>query len=224
MQLIAVAPGVTQLALVPRQAINAYLIGSVLIDAGIRTSATGLLKVLAPRPLSAHVLTHAHADHQGASAAICTSRQIPLWCSQADRQRAEQGNVTSIYPDPHSLMSRFQQRYLAGPGHPVDRTLQEGDSVEDFTVIAAPGHTPGMLAFWREHDRVLILGDVLANINLLTTIPGLHEPPRQYTTDPVENRRSIKKLAALQPKVVCFGHGPVLRDPAALQAFVARLP
>lgn len=74
MHMIPIAPGVTQIALAPRRAINAYLIGSVLVDAGIRASARGRLTALAGQPLTAHVLTHAHPDHQGASAAICAAR------------------------------------------------------------------------------------------------------------------------------------------------------
>lgn len=216
MHIISIAPGVTQLALAPRQAINAYLIGSVLVDAGIRASARGLLQALASRPLSAHVLTHAHADHQGASAAICAARGVPLWCGAAERKAAESGHATSTYPNPTDLMARLQQRFWAGPGWPVDRTLQEGHTVEGFTVIETPGHAPGHLALWREHDRVLIAGDVLVNMNLLTTARGLHEPPAGFTLDRRQNRRSIQRLAALRPSVVCFGHGPVLRNPEPL--------
>ena len=34
---------------------------------------------------------------------------------------------------------------------------------------------------------------------------------------------SARRLAALQPKLVLFGHGPPLRDPVALSAFAAAL-
>lgn len=223
MQTILIAPGVTQLALAPRQAINAYLIGSVLVDAGVRGSAPGLLAALSGRPLSAHVLTHAHADHQGASAAICAARGIPLWCGPAERALAESGQVTRAYPHPADPVARFQQRYWAGPGWPVARTLAEGDLVEDFRVIETPGHAPGHLALWRERDGVLIAGDVLVNMDMRTTARGLHEPPQRFTADPRRNRESIRRLAALEPRVVCFGHGPALRDPAPLLALAARL-
>ena len=46
MHKIPIAPDVTQLAMAPRQAINAYLIGTVLVDASIRASAPGLLRAL----------------------------------------------------------------------------------------------------------------------------------------------------------------------------------
>src|SRR5947209_4835738 len=52
------------------------------------------------------------------------------------------------------------------------------------------------------------------------------EMPEIFTSDKPESRRSIRKLAALEPVVVCFGHGrPLTKDAAAkLQAFAADLP
>jgi glyoxylase-like metal-dependent hydrolase (beta-lactamase superfamily II) len=52
----------------------------------------------------------------------------------------------------------------------------------------------------------------------------LHEPPRVFTPDPQRNRASARRLAALEPELVCFGHGPPLRDPGELARFIARLP
>ena len=61
-------------------------------------------------------------------------------------------------------------------------------------------------------------------MNLLTMIPGLREPPGFFTPDPAENRRSARKLAALEPALVCFGHGPPVRDTKKFTDFVAGLP
>jgi hydroxyacylglutathione hydrolase len=105
----------------------------------------------------------------------------------------------------------------------VERHLHEGDEVAGFTVIDVPGHSAGHIALWREPDRVLIAGDVLNSMNLITAIPGLHEPPAIFTPDPVRNRESIKRIAALEPRVACFGHGPVWRDTGRLTAFAACL-
>lgn len=43
---------------------------------------------------------------------------------------------------PTDLIARFQQRFWAGPGWPVERTLEEGDAVEGFVVLETPGHAP----------------------------------------------------------------------------------
>ncbi len=105
----------------------------------------------------------------------------------------------------------------------MERVLRDNDVVAGFRVVHAPGHTPGHVIFFRESDRVAIAGDVLANINFVTGRPGLREPPRVFCVDAEQNRRSIKILWELRPSLVCFGHGPPLRDPEVLERFVARL-
>jgi len=87
-----------------------------------------------------------------------------------------------------------------------------------------PGHSAGHVAFWRESDRVLVIGDVLTNMNTMTLVPGLHEPRWFFTPDPVRNRASARRLGALDPSLVLFGHGPPLRDARKFVDFVARLP
>jgi glyoxylase-like metal-dependent hydrolase (beta-lactamase superfamily II) len=121
-------------------------------------------------------------------------------------------------------MAVFFWRLFHGPGHKVDEPIHGGDQLGGFEVIDAPGHSAGHVAFWRESDRVLILGDVLANMDQYTGIPGLNEPKPNLTPDPVRNRESARKLAALEPELVCFGHGAPLRDPEKLKNFVDSLP
>jgi glyoxylase-like metal-dependent hydrolase (beta-lactamase superfamily II) len=121
-------------------------------------------------------------------------------------------------------MTRFFWRTFHGPGHKVDRALTDGDEVAGFEVIEAPGHSPGQVAYWRESDKVLVIGDVLADMDQIILIPGLHEPSPMLTIDPARNRASARKLAALEPELVCFGHGAPLRDPDKLKRFVDQLP
>lgn len=223
------AAGVHQLRGWPPNAINVYLIGprrsghDVLLDAATRQGEQRILRQIAGRKLSAHALTHAHPDHQGSSHAICERLQIPLWCGQGDVPAMESAGGISNSQAP-GWLNLLQQRFWTGPPHPVARVLIEGDEVAGFTVLETPGHSHGHLAYWREADGVLILGDVLNNINVMTGMPGLHEPPALFTTDPARNRASARRLAALRPRVTCFGHGAPLRDPGRLADFVAQLP
>jgi hydroxyacylglutathione hydrolase len=217
------AEDVYQLKGWPPNAINVYLVGDVLIDAATRQAKRRITRQISGRPVSAHALTHVHPDHQGSSHAICEQLGIPLWCGRADVPAMEvPGNV--IAPTAPQILKRVQERFWVGPPHPVARALEEGDEVAGFTVLETPGHTPGHLSYWRERDRVLIVGDVLANMNLATSVPGLHEPLAFATPDPVRNRESARRLAALKPALACFGHGPPLRDPDKLAKFVAGLP
>jgi hydroxyacylglutathione hydrolase len=207
----------------PPHAINVYLVGDVLIDAATRQGERRIWRQIEDREVNAHALTHTHPDHQGSSHAICERLDIPLWCGQADVPAMETPGAISNSQAP-GWLNRFQARFWTGPPHPVARALKEGDEVAGFTVLEVPGHSRGHVAYWRESDRVLIMGDVLNAINVRTGIRGLHEPPEIFTPDPVQNRASARRLAALEPALACFGHGPPLRDPAELSAFAARLP
>jgi hydroxyacylglutathione hydrolase len=189
--------------------------GDVLIDAGTRHAGRRILRQLEGREVSAHALTHAHPDHQGASKEVCEALGIPLWCHSADADAMEQGTIPQTQPD--HLVNRLIERFWLGPPHPVARRLEEGDEIAGFTVLHVPGHSAGHVAYWRESDRALIVGDVIENINTNTGMPGLHEPARMFTPDPERNRESVRRLAALEPELVCFGHGKPLRDPARLR-------
>ena len=203
-------------------AVNAYLIGDVLIDAGGRQSAGRILKQLDGHEVAAHALTHAHADHQGSSHEVCEKLGVPYWCPEADVPAAEDPRLIEER-QPDKFMSHFYYRIFHGPGHKVDRALKESDEVAGFQVLDVPGHSAGHVAFWRESDGVLVLGDVLNNLDVLTGIPGLHEPKAYLTSDPAENRRSAKKLGALEPRLAVFGHGGPLRDTRKFVDFVNSL-
>jgi glyoxylase-like metal-dependent hydrolase (beta-lactamase superfamily II) len=206
----------------PPNAINVYLMGDVLIDAATRHAGRRILRQLSGRTVAAHALTHAHPDHQGASHEVCETLGIPLWCGELDADAMETGEV--VAGQPSSPLNRVIARLWPGPPHPVAQRLREGDTVAGFTVLDVPGHSAGHVAYWRETDRTLICGDVFNNMNLVTGVPGLHEPPKQFTPDPARNRESMRRLAALEPRLVCFGHGPPLRDPGRLSAFTRDLP
>lgn len=217
------AEDVYQLKGWPPNAINVYLLGDVLIDAATRQAERRIMRQITGKTVTAHALTHVHPDHQGSSHAICEKLGIPLWCGKGDVPVMESpGGV--IAQNAPRLISLLQERFWVGPPHPVARALSEGDEVAGFTVLETPGHTPGHLSYWRERDRVLIVGDVLVNMNFNTGITGLHEPLAFATPDPARNRESARKLAELRPVLACFGHGPPLRDPGKLAEFVTGLP
>ena len=217
------ADGLYQLSGFPPNAFNVYLAEDVLIDAATRHAGRRIMRQLAGHDVKAHALTHAHPDHQGASHEVCQKLGLPYWVGEGDVKAAESGDM--VTPQPDHPMPKMSQRVFAGPGHPVDRALHEGDEVAGFTVLEVPGHSAGHLAFWRESDRALILGDVLWHVHQQLMIPGvLSEPAPFFTPDPPRNRDSARRLAKLEPALVCFGHGPPLRDTKKFTDFVAGLP
>jgi hydroxyacylglutathione hydrolase len=222
-----IAEDVFQLPLTPRNGVNAYLIGDVLVDTGLRSSAGGIKAALGDRKLKAIALTHAHGDHVGSARRLSDELGVPVWVSAGDREAAESGHA--VKKDPFNKPGLRAIAGLLGdfPAVSVARELHEGDSLDaGFTVLDTPGHSPGHVSFWRESDRVLICGDVFFNMHLLTTVPGLRQPPGPFTLDPALNRDSERKVTRLEPNVAGFGHGPVIENGAAeqLARFVATLP
>jgi len=205
----------------PKHAINTYLMSDVLVDAGSRADKKRILRQLDGQTVIAHALTHVHPDHQGSSKAVCETLGIPLWCPEKGVAAMESGDLSDQIPN--NLISAFSKRFFAGPAYPVARTLREGDEIAGFAVIDSPGHAPGHISFWRESDKLLILGDVLIHANEIGQV-RLSEPRTAYTVNPTLNRDSARKLAALKPEIICFGHGPVLTNGRLFQEFIAELP
>jgi hydroxyacylglutathione hydrolase len=213
-----VAEDVFQIPLTPRDGINAYLLGDVVVDAGAKVNARRLIKALHGHAVGAHALTHAHPDHAGGSRQLVEAFDVPVWVGEGDRHAVETGRPPAAETWARPAVGRLGGFDAVG----VARALREGDDLgHGFTVLETPGHSDGHVAYWRERDRTLVLGDVLFDLHPLTTRPGLREPPRILTRDPGLNRQSARRLAALEPELVLFGHGPPVRDPGALTAFVA---
>ena len=216
MKLSPVTDDVFRIVLPPLRHMNAYLAGEVLVDAGLGLHARGILKALDRRTVTANVVTHAHGDHVGGSKTIRDELGVPVWCGPGDVDAVESGKPAAASP--------VQALFRWKPVH-VARELREGDEVgPGFIVLDVAGHSPGQIALWRERDRTLFCADVFLNVEFYSALPGLHQPPRLFNWDPARNRACARRLAALEPQLVLFGHGKPLRDPAKLKVFAQKLP
>jgi len=149
-----VVSGLWQIPLAPREVVNAYLAGDVLIDAGTPGMGKKLPERLSGRTVTAHAIAHAHGDHVGGSKAVCDALGIELWAPAGDADDAERG--TQVIAE-GTWATPLLRRALGSPAHPVGRRLVEGDEVGGFTAVDTPGHSPGHVSFWRESDRALIV-------------------------------------------------------------------
>ncbi len=220
-----VAPGVWQFRFLWPNAFNAYLIEGdgecVVVDASTRWDWLYMRRQLRDRRITSVLLTHAHPDHQGCAAKICRKFDVPLICHEADADSAE-GKAPLVRQNPFwEIMGNIA---WAGPRSPVGRRLKEGDRIAGFTVYHMPGHTLGHLVLFRQTDGVALVGDVINTNDYVTGMFTLvREPPRIFSLNPAQNRGSIRRLWSLGPKVVCAGHGPVLRDMKRFERFVKRM-
>lgn len=217
-----VADGAFQLRGVPPDAFNIFVVRSgerwILVDTGTRHAKRRILKQLpglGKGGLEAIFITHAHQDHAGAMHAVALATGAPVWGPQGDADALE-GKAEE--PLPERYRNNFVNRVFAGgwkDRHPVDRRLNEGEAVGEFESVALPGHTPGQLGLWRESDRTLLCADAMRNMNFVTGLPQLGEPPKIFTCDVDEARRTIIKVASMEPRTVAFGHGRPLTRGAA---------
>ena len=80
--------------------------------------------------------------------------------------------------------------------------VDDGDIVlDDFDVMATPGHTAGHVSYFYRPEAALFAGDALAVID-----GRIRFMARPVTLDVPEARRSMEKILAREPSCVCPGH------------------
>lgn len=215
---------------------HVYLItegdGLTIIDTSIPGSANKIIKQLAeagyqPSDVKRILLTHAHFDHIGGLAELAEKTGAQVIASEIEKPY-----ISDKQPIPRAKMSDVPlwQRPLLLGGESVNkpvtvqRTVYDGAMMPEvfggLQVIATPGHSPGHVSYWQPEHKIIILGDVLFNF----PFPGMTLPFAAFTPDMPENIRSLHKIVALEPEIVCFGHGEPLTTGAAdkLRTFATR--
>ncbi|HEX6714290.1 MAG TPA: MBL fold metallo-hydrolase [Thermoleophilaceae bacterium] len=200
--------------------VNAYLVeeedGLTVIDTMLPKSGKVVLAKAEElgRPIVRIALTHAHGDHIGSL-----------------------DELAAQIPDAEVSISARDARLLKGdksldPGEPVDklrgsypgakttphRELVPGDRVGSLEVIAAPGHTPGHIAFLDTRDQTLYCGDAYSTLGGVATTakPNWRFPlPALATWHRPTELETAKALRAMDPPRLAPGHGKVVGSPAA---------
>ncbi|MBS1880465.1 MAG: MBL fold metallo-hydrolase, partial [Actinobacteria bacterium] len=163
------------------------------------------------------VLGHAHADHRGSAPYL----GVPVHCHPDEVADAESAASIAPYMDlsllpvawVRWLYPTLLRRWDGGPVRIAD-TVAEGDEVAGFRVLHFPGHAPGLIGLWRERDRVALVSDVVYLIDsarLKPLPPGEASVPHPaWAWDHQRAKESVRRLAALEPRLVGAGHGQPL--------------
>jgi hydroxyacylglutathione hydrolase len=185
--------------------------GVTLFDAGARTMTRAVASAGAKLGgIRRVVLSHGHTDHRGVAPAL----GVPVLCHPDEVQDAEGSGGFRYWPDGlaglpagHRQLHRLLHRY-AWDGGPVkiSDTVQEGDEIAGFKVVHLPGHAPGLIALWRESDRLALSSDCFYTLDIWGRDCDPRVAIRLYNFDTEQACASIRKLAALEPAAAWPGH------------------
>ncbi len=201
---------------------NMYLIvhgkSAVIIDTGIPGKANDILDELTalrvkPCDIEAVIITHAHPDHAGSSAALLARLYAKLHVHKDDL-----GVLLGKEPFPRpryfvEKLSAFVSTHVWKYTPPSEAVaLDEGSVIPGFPglkVIHTPGHTPGSISILDTESRTLFCGDAINNRS-----NNLTGPIKYFTVDQEQGWRSIEKISSISFDALCPGHGPWIAEGA----------
>jgi len=208
--------------------VNAYFVeeedGLTLIDTMLPRAHKKILAAAASlgAPIKRIVLTHAHGDHIGsldALAAALPEAEVLISAREA-RFLAKDMSL-----DPDEPQVKLRGGYPGAKTRPT-RTIAPGERVDSLEVYAAPGHTPGQLAFLDTRDRTLYAADTYSTLGGVATTakPNPRFPlPAMATWHRPTALETARAMRALDPARLAPGHGGVVEAPgAAMDRAIAR--
>jgi glyoxylase-like metal-dependent hydrolase (beta-lactamase superfamily II) len=203
--------------------VHEYLVpeddGLTLIDTGL--AGTDRLILARARalgmPIRRIALTHAHRDHRGSLDAlaaalpgvqvIASEREAPLLVGDTALRDGEPAGT---------LRGGF-----GGTATRPGRLVHDGDAIGSLRVVAAPGHTPGHVAFFDTRDGTLYAGDAFTTTRGVATsavVPWRYPMAGLATWNRGLDLASARLLAGLDPARLAPGHGPVIEAPGRAMA------
>ena len=209
-------------------AVNAYLVeeddGLTLIDTMLPRSEKKILAAAASlgAPIRRILLTHAHGDHIGALDALAAALpDAEVLISARDARLL----AKDMSLDPDEPRDKLRGGYPGAMTRPT-RTIAPGDRVGSLEAHAAPGHTPGQLAFLDIRDRTLYAADTYSTLGGVATTAKANPRfplPAMATWHRPTALETARAMRALDPARLAPGHGKVVEAPgAAMDRAIAR--
>jgi glyoxylase-like metal-dependent hydrolase (beta-lactamase superfamily II) len=174
--------------------VSAYLLGDVLVDTGFPRGGRMLVEAVdAVRPRGV-IVTHWHEDHAGNAPALA-ARGIPMV------MHAESEALLRERP-----AIRFYRRQVWGQTSPL-RSPLVGFDVAPLELVPTPGHSTDHVVVWDAERRILASADLFLGVKVRIA-HGEEESPRALVA-------SLRRAAALEPRLLLDAHRGPVRDAAA---------
>lgn len=202
---------------------NVYLIvepdGLTLIDVGLSGSHKKILRYIsnlgsAPADLRRVIITHADGDHVGALADLKAVTRARVFASPVEAQAIGAGRASRELRLKWWLKPLFALigiLFRAKPV-PVDELVSDGHVfpvLGGLRVVETVGHTPGHISLFAPSVGILFAGD-----SIIVSGGRLRGSTGANTWDQSRANAAVRAQAALGAKIVCSGHGPVVREAA----------
>ncbi len=219
MRLSARCFAVTGLGYLPPWFVNAgFVTGqetTLIIDTGANAAAAATIHGYAStaRPSNRLLVlnTERHFDHIGGNGYF-RARDVDVH-GHASIQRTDdefRAEVADFDRETSSAARRAQQESrvfyhgtrLANPNLPITDDFRMDLGACQIEVLLTPGHTPSNISVYVPSDGALYCGDCLVNGYLPNLDAGSVEDWRIWL-------KSLDRIAALNPRIVVAGHGPV---------------
>lgn len=209
--------------------VNAYLVveddGITVVDTTIKGGGKAIMKAAQRlgQPIVRIALTHAHADHVGGvDELVAALPGVEVLVSSRDAPLLTKTDMSLRPGEPQDKLRGGYPGIKSAP----TATFEAGERIGSLEVIAAPGHTPGHVAFLDPRDRTLLCGDAYSTLGGVATSAKANPRfplPAMATWSRETELASAKALRALEPARLAPGHGKIVDDPlAAMDAAIAK--
>jgi glyoxylase-like metal-dependent hydrolase (beta-lactamase superfamily II) len=201
--------------------------GLTVIDAGMPGYDGRVLSLVraighSPQDVKQILVTHADIDHVGGLKSLVTDTGAAVYASPESAKYIHARRNPPHMRMPMAMVATVVS-WLSRRAVPVSHRVSDGERLDlagGIRVIATPGHTPDHTCYFWDRERVLFAGDLFNHVRSLALTPG------RITWNMDAARQSAREVLALDPAVICAGHGPVWLakdDPNAISALLASL-